>query len=299
MTTTRRHEDVAAGARAMVFGVAVFSVHDMVGKVVVENYPVLQMLALRSGCALLILLVITLTRGGLPPLPRAAVPAHLVRLASMLGAIFLFFSALEELPLADATAIAFGAPFIMLALSGPLLGERVPRSAWAAVGVGFIGVVIIVKPGGDVRPAAMYAVGASVLYALGMLTTRRLGRTESVLSLLFWMIAGQFALALIALPFVWQPVELRHWPLLVGLAVLNLFGQLGLVRAFANAPPSVVAPFEYTALLWAAALGFIVFGDVPSARLWVGAAIIISAGLYVMFRGQPVPDPVPLPGQSE
>ena len=299
MTTTGRHEDVTAGARAMVFGVAVFSVHDMVGKVVVAHYPVLQMLALRSGCALLILLVITATRGGLPPLPRAAIPAHLVRLVAMLGAIFLFFTALEELPLADATAIAFGAPFVMLALSGPLLGERVPRAAWVAVGVGFVGVIIIVKPGGDVRPAALLAVGASVLYALGMLTTRRLGRTESVLSLLFWMIAGQFALGLIALPFVWEPVELRHWPLLAGLAVLNLFGQLGLVRAFANAPPSVVAPFEYTALIWAAALGFIVFGDVPSGRLWVGAAIIIGAGLYVMFRGQTVPDPVPLPGQSE
>jgi drug/metabolite transporter (DMT)-like permease len=297
MTITRRDEDVAAGARAMVFGVAVFSVHDMVGKVVVEHYPVLQMLALRSGCALLILLAITLTRGGLPPLPRASIPAHLVRLVAMLGAIFLFFTALEELPLADATAIAFGAPFVMLALSGPVLGERVPRAAWIAVGVGFIGVIIIVKPGADVRPAALLAVGASVLYALGMLTTRRLGRTESVLSLLFWMIAGQFALGIVALPFVWQPVEARHWPLLVGLAVLNLFGQLGLVRAFANAPPSVVAPFEYTALLWAAALGFVVFGDVPSARLGVGAAIIIGAGLYVMFRGQP--DPVPLPGQSE
>lgn len=299
MTTTDRHQDAAAGVRAMVFGVAVFSVHDVVGKVIVEDYPVLQMLALRSGCALLILLVITIVRGGLPPLPRAAVRAHLLRLASMLGAIFLFFTALEELPLADATAIAFGAPFVMLVLSGPLLGERVPRAAWIAVAVGFVGVIIIVKPGGDVRPAALLAVGASVLYALGMLTTRRLGRTESVLSLLFWMIAGQFVLGLIALPFVWHPVEARHWPLLVGLAVLNLFGQLGLVRAFANAPPSVVAPFEYTALLWAAALGFVVFGDVPSARLWLGAAIIIGAGLYVMYRGQPEQEPVVLPGQSE
>ena len=299
MTTTDRHQDAAAGVRAMVFGVAVFSVHDVVGKVIVEDYPVLQMLALRSGCALLVLLVITIVRGGLPPLPRAAVRAHLLRLASMLGAIFLFFTALEELPLADATAIAFGAPFVMLVLSGPLLGERVPRAAWIAVAVGFVGVIIIVKPGGDVRPAALLAVGASVLYALGMLTTRRLGRTESVLSLLFWMIAGQFVLGLIALPFVWHPVEARHWPLLVGLAVLNLFGQLGLVRAFANAPPSVVAPFEYTALLWAAALGFVVFGDVPSARLWLGAAIIIGAGLYVMYRGQPEQEPVVLPGQSE
>jgi len=221
-----------------------------------------------------------------------------VRLAAMLGAIFLFFTALQELPLADATAIAFGAPFVMLALSGPLLGERVSRGAWGAVIVGFVGVLVVVRPGGSFEPAALLAVAASVLYALGMLTTRHLGRTESVLSMLFWMIAGQCAIALLALPFVWEPVEAKHWPLLAALACLNLLGQLGLVRAFSLAPVAVVAPFEYSALLWAAVLGFVVFGDVPSARLWFGAAIIIGAGIYTTVRTRPRTDPVPLPGQS-
>lgn len=282
----------------MVFGVAVFSLHDMVGKVAVERYPVLQILALRSGIALSILLVIAKRRGGLPPLPKAAIPAHAVRLVAMLGAIVLFLSALQDLPLADATAIAFGAPFVMLALSGPLLGEAVPAAAWGAVIVGFLGVLEIVRPGGDVRPGTLLAVGASLCYAIGMLTTRRLGRTESVFSMMFWMIAGQFIIALAVLPFVWRPMEAVHWPLLVLLAGLNLLGQLGLVRAFASAPPAKIAPFEYTALLWAAALGFIVFGDVPSARVWIGAAIIIGAGLYVLRRTDPKAEPVPLPGQS-
>ena len=205
----------------------------------------------------------------------------------MLGAIFLFFTALEELPLADATAIAFGAPFVMLLLSRPVLGERVPAVAWGAVAIGFVGVLVIVQPGGNVKPAALLAVGASILYAIGMLTTRRLGRTESVFSMLFWMIAGQFVIAVLTLPFVWHPVDARHWPLLAALAIFNLLGQLGLVRAFSLAPPSVVAPFEYTALLWAAALGLIVFGDVPSARLLGGAVIIMGAGLYVTLRTRP------------
>lgn len=299
MPVPQHHGDVARGVRAMAAGVAVFSVHDMVGKVVVEDYPVVQMLAIRSGIALSILVVIAVTRGGMPPLPRAAVPAHVVRLVAMLGAIFLFFTALRQLPLANATAIAFGAPFVMLALSGPILGERVPGRAWAAVAAGFVGVLIIVKPGAHVQPAALLAVGASLCYALGMLTTRRLGRTESVFSMLFWMIAGQFVLAVAVMPFVWQPVEGRHWPLLAGLAVLNLLGQLGLVRAFSLAPPSAVAPFEYTALLWAALLGFVVFGDVPSVRLWVGAAVIIGAGTYVTLRTRTSGEPVLLPGQSE
>jgi drug/metabolite transporter (DMT)-like permease len=290
--------DVARGATAMVFGVAAFAVHDMVGKVIVERYPVVQMLALRSGLALLMLCAIVARRGGIPPLTRAVLGAHVVRLGAMLGAIFLFFTALRELPLADATAIAFGAPFVMLALSGPLLREHVPAGAWGAVIVGFVGVLVIVRPGADVEPAALLAVAASFLYALGMLTTRHLGRTESVLSMLFWMIAGQCLIALLALPLVWEPVEPEHWPLLGALAALNLLGQLGLVRAFSLAPVSVVAPFEYTALLWAAALGFVVFGDVPSARLWAGAAIIIAAGIYTTFRTRPKDDPIPLPGQS-
>ena len=298
MPVSRHDADTVRGMTAMVFGVAVFAVHDMVGKLVVERYPVIEMLAIRSGIALLMLVVVVSAKGGVPALRREAVPGHVVRLGAMLGAIFLFFTALREMPLADATAIAFGAPFVMLLLSGPLLGERVPPAAWVAVAVGFLGVLIIVRPGGDMEPAALLAVGAGALYALGMTTTRRLGRIESVLGMLFWMIAGQFVVAALALPFVWEPVDAAHWPLLGALAALNLLGQLGLVRAFALAPPSVVAPFEYTALLWAAALGFVVFGDVPSLRVWVGAAIIIGAGLFVVRTAPPAPDPVPLPGQS-
>ena len=116
----------------MIFGVGFFAVHDMVGKLVVENYPVAQMLCAPVGTGLAHPPRHHLQAGCVPPpLPRAAVPTHLVRLAAMLGAIFLFFSALEELPLADATAIGFGAPFVMLLLSRPLLGERVPKGAGA------------------------------------------------------------------------------------------------------------------------------------------------------------------------
>jgi len=292
-------EDHTRGVVAMVLGVAAFAAHDMVGKLVVEEYPVAQMLALRAGIAMLILLVAAWRRGGLPPLHREVLGLHVVRLASMLGAIFLFFTALQTLQLATATAIAFGAPFVMLALSVPVLGERVPPAAWGAVVVGFLGVLVIVRPGPEgVEPAALLAVGASVLYAVGMLTTRRLGRTDTVFGMMFWMIAGQFVVALAVVPFVWEPVEARHWALLAGLACLNLLGQLGLIHAFANAPVSVVAPFEYTALVWAGLLGFAVFGDVPPATVWIGAALIVVSGTYATLRTRPTADPVPLPGQS-
>jgi drug/metabolite transporter (DMT)-like permease len=299
MPGAAHHDDTTRGVVAMVLGVAAFAGHDMLGKLVVERYPVAQMLALRAGIAMTILLALAWRRGGPPPLHRETVGLHVVRLGAMLGAIFLFFTALRTLPLADATAIAFGAPFVMLALSRPLLGERVPRGAWGAVAVGFAGVLVIVRPTGEgIEPAALLAVGASVLYALGMLMTRRLGRTDSVFGMMFWMIAGQFLVALLALPLVWEPVAARHWPLLVGLACLNLLGQLGIVHAFASAPVSVVAPFEYTALLWAGLFGFAVWGELPSTSVYLGAPVIIAAGVYATLRTRPPADPVPLPGQT-
>lgn len=288
--TSWRRDQVHAGIVSMLLGVAAFSAHDMVGKLVVEDYHVAQMLALRAGMATLFLLPVVRRRGGVPALHRGNVGGHAIRLASMLGAIFLFFSAVRQLPLADATAIFFGSPFIMTALSVPVLGERVPASGWAAVAVGFVGVLVIVRPSGDVEPAALLALAASLLYPVGMLMTRRMRRTETVFGLMFWMIVGQFAVAAVALPFVWEPVAASDWLLIAVLAALNLLGHVGLTHAFLKAPVGVIAPFEYTALVWAALLGFLVWGDVPSARVWAGAAIIAAAGLYASRPGaRPTP----------
>lgn len=293
-----RRDDVTAGVVSMALGVAAFSVHDMVGKLVVERYPVAQMLALRAGMALLVLLPVARRFGGVPRLHRANTAGHAVRLVSMLGAIFFFFSALQRLPLAQGTAIFFGAPFVMTALSGPFLHERVPRAGWAAVAVGFAGVLIVVEPTADVEPAALLALGASLLYPVCMVTTRRMSATESVFGLLFWMIAGQFAVAALALPFVWEPVRPAHWLLIAALAALNLLGNAGITHAFHRAPVAVLAPFEYSALVWSAVLGFAVWGDLPSARVWVGVAIIAAAGLYAAQRARPGTEPLPSPSSD-
>jgi drug/metabolite transporter (DMT)-like permease len=268
----------------MVLGVAAFSVHDMLGKIVVERYPVAQMLALRAGIATVLLLGVTV-RTGVPRLAREAVPGQALRLGLMLGALFMFFTALREMPLADAIAIALAAPFVMLALSRPVLGEHVPRAAWGAVAVGFVGVLIVVRPTGDgIEPAALLALGSIVLYALGMLVTRRVGRTQSEFSLIFWMIAGQLVASLLVAPFVWRPVEARDWFVLGALAAVNLLGHVGLTRAFARAPVAAVAPLEYSALVWAAVLGFVVFGEVPSVRVIAGSALIVGAGIFATVR---------------
>lgn len=294
-TAAAGRDEVTVGVVSMALGVAAFSVHDMVGKLVVERYPVAQMLALRAGMALLFLLPVARRLGGIPRLHRGNAGGHAVRLVSMLGAIFLFFSALQRMPLAQGTAIFFGAPFVMTALSVPLLRERVPRAGWAAVVVGFAGVLVVVKPSADVEPAALLALAASLLYPVCMVMTRRMSSTETVFALLFWMIVGQFVFAALALPFVWEPVRPAHWLLIAALAALNLMGNAGITHAFHRAPVAVLAPFEYTALVWSALLGFAVWGDLPSARVWVGAAIIAAAGLFAALRARPDATPTPSP----
>jgi drug/metabolite transporter (DMT)-like permease len=293
-----RRDQVRVGVLSMLFGTAAFGAHDMVGKIVVERYPVTQMLALRAGMATLFLLPAVRRRGGFPPLNRGNLPGHGVRLAAMLGAILLFFSAVRQLPLADATAIFFVSPFVMTALSAPLLRERVPRAGWVAVAVGFVGVLVVVRPTGHVEAAALFALAAGSLYPLGMVMTRRMSRTETVFALMFWMIVGQFVAAALTLPFVWEPVRPAHWLLIAVLAGLNLLGHVGVTHAFHKAPVAKLAPLEYSALVWAAVFGFLVWGDVPSARVWVGVAIIAGAGIYTTVRAGTQSEPVPLPGQT-
>ena len=189
------------------------------------------------------------------------------------------------MPLADTTVIFFGAPFIMTALSALLLGERVGPHRWGAVVIGFAGVYVAARPGGGVPvPGALYAVAASLCYALLILSGRWLGRTETVFRLVFYFNAGTALVASLFLPFLWKPMSPTHLGVLAAMAGLALTGQVFLTRAFKAAPVSVIAPFEYSALVWAALIGFLVWGDVPADHVLLGAGIIILSGIYVVRR---------------
>jgi drug/metabolite transporter (DMT)-like permease len=196
------------------------------------------------------------------------------------------FVALRYLQLDQALALSFSTPFFVAALSGPILGEWVRWRRWTAIGVGFLGVLVVIRPGtGSIHPAAALSLSAALCYALYAITTRILARTDSNLTTLFYSnVVG--ALALIpVLPFVWTT---PHDPLIIGLmfaaGALGAFGHYLLIAAHRLAPAAVLSPFIYTEIVLVIILGLVVFGDLPNRWTLAGASIVIASGLYMLHR---------------
>lgn len=274
------------GIALVLAAVGFLSVMDALVKVLVDGgLAVLQMLALRSWLVVPVMAAWALRGGGLSALKTRRPGLHLLRVVLGSGAPLMFFTSLKTLPLADATTIFFGTTFLMTALSVPVLKEHVGPHRWAAVIVGFVGVVVAMRPSGDVIDVgALYALGASVSYALFMLVTRKLGSSESALKQVLYFHLGLCLLATASLPFVYRPYTGDEVALVAVIGVLVVGGHLCLTRGFSVAPVGVVAPFEYSAMIWAAALGYLVWGDVPGPFVVVGAALIVLSGLYLTYR---------------
>ena len=279
--------DNLAGIAHMVLGVTTFSAMEAVGKWLAADHSVLQMLAVRSTVAILILLALLPFVGGLSTLRTQQPWGHAVRSLCGVAAFVIYFTALRSLPLADAVTVALGSPLILVALSVPLLGERVRMRQWMAVVLGFIGVLLIVRPSAaGLRPAALLVVLSNVCYALMMILTRRMTRgqwtRETSLSFVFYALGGQALVGWAAAAFAWQPLALRGVALMSAMGVLGLVGHLSVAVALRTAPVAVVAPFEYTSLVWATLFGLVLFGEFPTARVWLGAALVVLAGLYAV-----------------
>ena len=281
-----------AGIATMVAGVFCLASMDALAKFLGADYPVVQLVFLRSAIALPLLLAIAwFSPGGLRALRTRRPWAHAARAAIAAMAVFTFYTALTHLPLAEVTAIAFAAPLMMTALSRPLLGEQVGWRRWSAVLAGFAGVLIVVEPGtAAFQPAALIALAAAFFYALMLMTARKFAASESAISLVVWSTAGSAAIAgALMMPVEWTPVgwvsvPARDAPWFLALGGLGAVTMLLLTRAFHLAPAAVIAPFDYTALIWALAYGWLIWGEIPAATTWAGAAVIAGAGLYVTHR---------------
>lgn len=196
-----------------------------------------------------------------------------------------FFTAIGRVPLADATSVSFTAPLIVAGLAGPVLGERVSPSHWLAIGTGFLGALIIIRPGAGLSPYLALIVGSAMCYALYQILTRQVAGVDSAeTNVTYSALVGSVVLSVIV-PFFWvTPGRAWHWLGLASLGVLGGAGHYFVARAFAAGPASIIAPFHYAQLIWAAVLGYLVFGEVPGAATWVGAAVIIGSGLYIALR---------------
>ena len=210
---------------------------------------------------------------------------QILRSILLLGAGVTFWGALMFLPLADCVIIAFASPLFVTALSVPLLGENVGMHRWGAVIFGFLGVMIVLRPGlGIVHWVSILPLISAFFYANIQITTRILGRTDHAFTTLFYTSVGGLLLSSIAVLFVWVTPSWEQWLVLVWLGFLGALGHFFMIKAFEIAPASLLVPFDYTTLLWATLLGFVLFSDLPDAWTILGAVIIILSGLYLIKR---------------
>lgn len=277
---------------AMLVAVGFFALMDAVLKALSARYPVLQIAALRGATALPLVVAYVTWRGAWPTVARIRWPLHLLRGALGITMLALFTLGVRELPLSAAYTLFFISPLLITLLSVPVLKERVPPAHWWAVAGGFAGVLIALRPsGGDlqaglVTTGGLAVLGAALCYAITAVTGRLVSRTDSSESVVFsMMVMMAVGAGVLAAP-QWVAIESGDAWLLVALAITGFGGQLAITEAFRHGQASAVAPFEYSALAWGLGLDWLIWQSLPAAHTWLGAAIIIGSGLYVVRREQ-------------
>ncbi|MCX5514168.1 EamA family transporter [Kaistia algarum] len=211
---------------------------------------------------------------------------QILRSLFLVGSTIFNFLALQSLQLDQTVSIAFSCPFLIAALAGPLLGEWAGPQRWIAIGIGFLGVLVIAMPGfGDAKPALLLSFGSAISYAFYIILTRMLSPTESSASmLLLSAVVPAIALAPVAVPVSVLPPTLIVVLCLFLTGFCGLFGHWCVILAHKLAPAPVLAPFMYTQIIWMILLGYLVFGDVPAPRTLAGTGIIVASGLYLLYR---------------
>lgn len=276
----------ALGVLLALAAFAMFSAMDTGVKLLGARYHVLQVAWFNSLFALLAVVAIGLARGGWHRLRPRQWRLHFLRWGVSFGATLAIFWAYPRLPLAEAYAILFAAPLLITALSAPILGERVGWRRWAAVVVGFLGVLVILAPGGGVVSwPALVTLGGAVGHALNMLIIRKLGRQAGEEPLEAMGVVGNTLTALacgLLLPAVWVTPGPADWALATATGAVGGAAFLLLSAAFRLAPAALLAPFQYSQMLYAILVGWALFADRPSGRVLIGAAIVIGSGLYVL-----------------
>jgi drug/metabolite transporter (DMT)-like permease len=253
-------------------------------KLLTEHYPSAQVAALRGLAALPVVFLWALYTGGAGQLMRIRWPLHLIRGVLSVFMMITFTFALKSLSLAKVYALFFVAPLMIAVFSIFLLGERVTRTQWVAIVVGFLGVLIVLRPGADgfAWLGTIAVLGTALAYALSSILVKIIGRTDSTQSMIFWMTCMlAIGATLIALP-DWQPILRQDYLLICGVAITGAVGQWGITEAFKRGPAASVAPLEYSGLGWVIIIDFVVWSVVPEWRTLAGAAVIIGSGLYLL-----------------
>ena len=269
----------------MTAGCALLTVNDSIMKSLTTDYPTGQTIFVRGLFVAIPIALLVRRGGGLQTLRVTNLRGQLLRAALLAGSMFLFITSLRFLPLADAVALTFAGPLIVTAVAPWALGERVGWRRRCAVGVGFVGVLVMLAPGEEgLRWAALLALATAFFEAARDIVTRRLVATESSLSLTAFSLGFVTLCALATAGHGWRPMNAGDIGLLAMAGCCVSVAFLLMTEAFRHAEASLVAPFRYSSVLWAALIGVVAFGDWPSPAMLAGAGLVVGSGLYILHR---------------
>ena len=270
-----------------------------VAKFLTDRLPTEQIIWARYGFVLLALLPALWRERWHRPFATSRRLHHIARGLCLLASALIFMRALHLLPIETVTAIGFVSPLFVTALSIPLLGERVGPRRWAAVGIGFVGVLVILRPaGGDFQAAMLLPILSAFLWAVALIITRWMRGSEQPFTILLYSsLVGWIVLAAYALP-TWKAPEIFEWALLAVIGIFQALAQYLVIRAFMLGSASLLAPFSYGSILWAGVIGAVFFQTLPDGATAAGTLILIGAGLYVWHRERATATPATVPGAS-
>jgi len=280
--TPKEKPQAARGILMVMSAAALFAVMDTLSKYLTRFYPILLVAWARYTVHLILVVVALGPRFGSALVRTPRLGAQLTRGLLLAIASSAFVGAVKYMPLAESSAIAFLGPLLVTLLSVLFLKEKVERARWIAVIFGFIGVLTIIRPGGNVFTwAVLFPLGNAIAFASYQILTRRLSGLESPYTSIFYSGLVGTVLLSATLPYVWTaPRSGLHVVLFMISGLLGGLGHLILIKAYDHAPASRLAPFSYTQLIWVAMIGFFAFGDFPDAWSLVGIAILMGSGLY-------------------
>jgi drug/metabolite transporter (DMT)-like permease len=281
------HDNLLRGSVLMLAATALFSLSDTMAKYITQSVPAVELATIRYVVFVLMAaapLLRARLRGDRGATLRSRRPLlQIVRGVGVVGSALFFILALGHLPIAEATALNFITPLLITALAVPILGETVRLQGWLAVLVGFLGMLVVVRPGvHGLQPAALLVLLSSLFWSMAMLVTRQLAGIDRSGVTLLWTSASGLALLLTLLPFYLAPMNGRLAGLSVAVGVVASTAQWLAVLAYRHARATVLAPLSYAQLIWSSLLGLIVFGTAPDRWVALGAAVIALSGVYVL-----------------
>jgi drug/metabolite transporter (DMT)-like permease len=278
-------DDLGRAVTYMVIAMTLIPLLNASAKYLTNYYPVIEIVWARYAGHFIYMVLAFSPRRGMSLLVSSQPAMQLLRSALLCASTAIYMTALHYISLTTAAAISFTGPFMVAALSPLVLGERVGAMRWLAIGIGFLGSLVVIRPGfGDVDKAVFLVFFSALFSALYQVMTRKLAAHDRAETSITYIALSGFVITTLPLPFFWvTPTSWLHALLFVGLGLFGGFGHYFLVRAFELAPAPFISPFNYGQIVGAAILGLVVFGQFPDIWVWLGSAIIAASGLFILY----------------